>query len=176
MENTQVKYIISSFKICNLNPVGGMNFLRVHHKFQRFYVTCLFFNYVWTLRQHNEFHSSVAVKEKEEGQIDSEARPMNNEAFGEYRCGSKFLTQRICRKLVSYFLCYSSLFSMLHNDLQISGEVKLRSGFVFVVHAWLSYYCPFKGIVHPKKSSSTHPFVFPLYELLLQNTKYVKEC
>lgn len=29
----------------------------------------------------------LTVKEKEEGQIDSEARPMNNEGFGEYRCG-----------------------------------------------------------------------------------------
>uniref|UniRef100_A0A8C2HDV2 Neural cell adhesion molecule L1 n=1 Tax=Cyprinus carpio TaxID=7962 RepID=A0A8C2HDV2_CYPCA len=30
-----------------------------------------------------------SVKEKEEGQIDSEARPMNNEGFGEYRCGEE---------------------------------------------------------------------------------------
>uniref|UniRef100_A0A8C1PEY8 L1 cell adhesion molecule, paralog a n=1 Tax=Cyprinus carpio TaxID=7962 RepID=A0A8C1PEY8_CYPCA len=30
-----------------------------------------------------------SVKEKEEGQIDSEVRPMNNEAFGEYRCGDE---------------------------------------------------------------------------------------
>lgn len=29
----------------------------------------------------------LTVKEKEEGQIDSEARPINNEGFGEYRCG-----------------------------------------------------------------------------------------
>ncbi len=29
----------------------------------------------------------LTVKEKEEGQIDSEARPINNEGFGEYRFG-----------------------------------------------------------------------------------------
>lgn len=30
----------------------------------------------------------VSVKDKEEGQVDSESRPMKDETFGEYRCAA----------------------------------------------------------------------------------------
>lgn len=63
---------------------------------------------------------------------------MNNEAFGEYRCASKFVTQLICSQLVSSHMSLMFVLSFLnasHNDLQISGEVMFLSGFAFVVHA-----------------------------------------
>uniref|UniRef100_A0A8C2E4K6 Neural cell adhesion molecule L1 n=1 Tax=Cyprinus carpio TaxID=7962 RepID=A0A8C2E4K6_CYPCA len=50
-----------------------------------------------------------SVKEKEEGQIDSEARPMNNEGFGEYRCGE------VCQ--TDYCINFLSLFLMLFLSL-----------------------------------------------------------